>query len=1544
MSKNWIAFIPFDGEAPYVNIGDNPHFALLEEGMPELRTEVNLMASGYLPHSSQGLFAKGEITPGGYVKFEDASGDRNAIADVVYDYLSRTASFIVEADATILSIEQAFEKIIANASTKRFKAKFFEMVNQDLKQNSLKWLISDDLSAEKTYLEFIDNLTTCLDKFTIFPLQIPWLLNDSDVGPQGIIQSTGQTRERLKNGFYKIYDPMDPNSDGGYRAIMKFFDLLFKQMMEDKNYFSDIINLMYRAATSAQDLRKMKEAIVAWDVFSKRKVTDSYDFVKLDSELVQNLKTNPYTFLNGDSKHYFETEQIPYDNRDVLGPAIRFANEAKTPAAVLAVASKIIMKNMRSTNTAFVARNFGLGGRLIEGVPSVDPDKNRPDAWEFYELETQDDYANEGAVLDHCIGGGHGYYERAHDQGISRDFSVRLKGVPQATFTIMNDPGSYVLSAMHSWKNGIPTYPTAFALRDIFAYLGVDTSEEAIGERKSKFYEDFLSGDHDQYENSKERVRENGETNLLEPMSWEDYWETLRDLNAKGKYAYGRFIMPLLRDDQEGGDKELEEYMNTYSPEEVLQGIRWSKENNTEHVDPDFGPMRENRKLIQASSISEKNTSNIFINLIDIYLNKDALRGGGMGRQIRRANEMQRRVVEYASLSSEAFEGSRRRAEQAKGFKAALGISGKKMFDSELRTDIVVNVAEFFEEETLLTRIEDEIYEEALENASRWAEYPDDYRSMVAEIIGLVGLDIGSKNRYHDVIILLITFFFREGKNYYRIEQGEEIGNIKTLSAKAKEGVRYWSKDLQMKGVGDAFRDGDSFCSEVFGNNRAAEEPFNEIIDLISERLARGREDTKKDTMGDDFYDQVGAKNAAYYYVIMSYLNTSVDPAIDLGSKPNVGVGLRSIVANSTRPNETIQKMVEFLLDESVSSNDLLDAIASQSYATENAIDDTRQCLRDLDISFTQWRRSFAEDPGVGAYLFYQNFYSNYETFKNIFSAQQFNLIQQDINGNNAEVELEDGGVLDRADPRAVDNAKQKYFNRIYQKVKEDHSIYIEDKQLPLFQEIERPDWWVVNDNGNGEKTPVFINNEVYNYPSLSPSTTLQQIQRAAEITFIKIIYDIAEIVAETSSDPGWLRNVIEREDWKRLYNTLGMELYHLDNENPEVLSDYFKCTTDGLLGEENEYRKFQMILEFARGKIDDNLLDMWSKTFDAKTPFVYFNDVDTLAQIANPTNLVPAKYNGFTNDLIVAVNSDILAYAGSFAATDKGTDQRRMKNLLKSFGIISEYFEEGYRQGLEILWHNASLRKNFPAVGYVEEYAAWVQIAMRNNASDMLALGMDDGARDGTHAVSQMDLAESLSTLSRMKLEPPDATESEITDPTIGGKNLAIMRFNNGYFRIMDLTQADAETGSNDEVALKMCDTCSGYGLSEYSDFSKICEICNGHGLVTDNTCSNCKGNGEVNIKCPKCDGTEKLKCDGCDMAVTDRRRPGMYIGSGKAQCGYCDGDGHVDGLPCESCEATGRVTCGLCNGHGQTTCYDCDSDGRVTAKCDVCDGEGVV
>jgi GNAT superfamily N-acetyltransferase len=90
--KNWIAYIPYDGEDPFVSIGDAPHFALLEEGMPELRMEMNLIAAGVLPESSQGYFAKGKISPGGHVKIEKAQGDRNIVVDAVYDFMTRTAA------------------------------------------------------------------------------------------------------------------------------------------------------------------------------------------------------------------------------------------------------------------------------------------------------------------------------------------------------------------------------------------------------------------------------------------------------------------------------------------------------------------------------------------------------------------------------------------------------------------------------------------------------------------------------------------------------------------------------------------------------------------------------------------------------------------------------------------------------------------------------------------------------------------------------------------------------------------------------------------------------------------------------------------------------------------------------------------------------------------------------------------------------------------------------------------------------------------------------------------------------------------------------------------------------------------------------------------------------------------------------------------------------------------------------------------------------------------------------------------------------------
>lgn len=120
MATNWIAFIPLNGE-PYVNVGDEPHFALLEEGFPEMRAEANALASGHLPRSPQGVFAKGEITSGGYVKFDDAVGDRNVIADAVYDFLAhgRKTSMVVE--SAIQNGEQAINEIKKEFSSKRFK-------------------------------------------------------------------------------------------------------------------------------------------------------------------------------------------------------------------------------------------------------------------------------------------------------------------------------------------------------------------------------------------------------------------------------------------------------------------------------------------------------------------------------------------------------------------------------------------------------------------------------------------------------------------------------------------------------------------------------------------------------------------------------------------------------------------------------------------------------------------------------------------------------------------------------------------------------------------------------------------------------------------------------------------------------------------------------------------------------------------------------------------------------------------------------------------------------------------------------------------------------------------------------------------------------------------------------------------------------------------------------------------------------------------------------------------------------------------------------
>jgi len=90
-------------------------------------------------------------------------------------------------------------------------------------------------------------------------------------------------------------------------------------------------------------------------------------------------------------------------------------------------------------------------------------------------------------------------------------------------------------------------------------------------------------------------------------------------------------------------------------------------------------------------------------------------------------------------------------------------------------------------------------------------------------------------------------------------------------------------------------------------------------------------------------------------------------------------------------------------------------------------------------------------------------------------------------------------------------------------------------------------------------------------------------------------------------------------------------------------------------------------------------------------------------------------------------------------------------------------------------------------------------------------------------------------------------------------------------------------------------------------------CTTCDALGKIF---CKECKGSGEVIVRCKRCD-RGSIICSKCK-------------GQGRLTCDYCKGKGGAIGI-CPDCSGSGSVVCYYCRGTGQIRCTVCRGRGMI-------------
>ena len=119
---------------------------------------------------------------------------------------------------------------------------------------------------------------------------------------------------------------------------------------------------------------------------------------------------------------------------------------------------------------------------------------------------------------------------------------------------------------------------------------------------------------------------------------------------------------------------------------------------------------------------------------------------------------------------------------------------------------------------------------------------------------------------------------------------------------------------------------------------------------------------------------------------------------------------------------------------------------------------------------------------------------------------------------------------------------------------------------------------------------------------------------------------------------------------------------------------------------------------------------------------------------------------------------------------------------------------------------------------------------------------------------------------------------------------------------------------------------------LSDYEEYYDTCSDCRGSGELV---CERCEGTGTLKFTCENCDGKGDFGYETCySCEGTGFSNAGIY--SSEILCSYCDGEGRIKKI-CVDCEGSGEIV-ELCD----TTNTDAALKGRHYLPCPTCDGIG--
>ena len=134
-------------------------------------------------------------------------------------------------------------------------------------------------------------------------------------------------------------------------------------------------------------------------------------------------------------------------------------------------------------------------------------------------------------------------------------------------------------------------------------------------------------------------------------------------------------------------------------------------------------------------------------------------------------------------------------------------------------------------------------------------------------------------------------------------------------------------------------------------------------------------------------------------------------------------------------------------------------------------------------------------------------------------------------------------------------------------------------------------------------------------------------------------------------------------------------------------------------------------------------------------------------------------------------------------------------------------------------------------------------------------------------------------------------------------------------------------------------CYECDGDGMVE-----EECEECEGSGQIQEDCeecgtftgeagqveCEDCEGEGTISEgdsteDCEVCDGDGHVECVECDEGVIS------------VECSECYGEGQIE-VTCDYCDGDGEIRCDYCD-EGSNACHECDGDWEG-GECSICEG----